>query len=254
MKARVRIAVIFLIVSCFAKAGANTGSNKIVDLCKELDFEKYYKPCELNFEPNAPGYTLPLDINNIINFRDVGRIMNVNSVSDLIRRNGFAVLRCSGRSGLEEITLDYNSLTNSGIPVFITTDILLHIYHLQFEGMLREMEITQFISDIKNMTSSLLQYNIEFYPQLEGDLKEATRRNIAFLAVARKLIDTDPNSHVPELVDDIVAREVSKIEAHSNFSQSDIFGYNEDYTQYVPRSHYDIYLYPELQCYFKAMM
>ena len=199
MKARVRIAVIFLIVSCFAKAGANTGSNKLVDLCKELDFEKYYKPCELNFEPNAPGYTLPLDINNIINFRDVGRIINVKSVSNLIRQNGFAVLRRSGRSGLEEmITLEYKSLTNSGIPVFITTDTLLHIYHIQFEQILREMEITQFISDIKNMTSSLLQYNIELYSQLDGDLKEATRRNIAYLAVAQKLID--PENHVTELV------------------------------------------------------
>jgi hypothetical protein len=70
------------------------------------------------------------------------------------------------------------------------------------------------------------------------------------LAVANKLINS--KSEVPELVEDIVACELNKIEAQREFTSSDIFIYDEDYTQYIPRSHYASRT--QKQQYYKTMM
>ena len=91
---------------------------------------------------------------------------------------------------------------------------------------------------------------MSLYEQNTGDLKEAARRNIAYLSVAQKLID--PPAQVPQLVADVVTRELAKIDAHIGFASSDIFIYQEDYSQYVPRGHYT--RSETLTCYFKALM
>jgi hypothetical protein len=50
----------------------------------------------------------------------------------------------------------------------------------------------------------------------------------------------------------MVAEELALIEARAGFSASPIFGYDEDYSQYVPRGHYT--RSETLERYFKAMM
>jgi hypothetical protein len=96
----------------------------------------------------------------------------------------------------------------------------------------------------------LLYDSLAQYESYTGDLAEAARRNVAYLAVAQKLID--PNAYVPQLVADVVANELAKIEAHEGFANSDIFIYEEDYSQYVPRGHYT--RSEELKRYFKTLM
>ncbi len=88
------------------------------------------------------------------------------------------------------------------------------------------------------------------YNQYTGDLKESAKRNVAYLAVANKLID--PNTQVPPLVADLVASELAKIDAHAGFAASDIFIYQEDYSQYIPRGHYT--RSEELKRYFRTLM
>ena len=81
-----------------------------------------------------------------------------------------------------------------------------------------------------------MSHALRLYDRLEGDLREAARRNVAYLAVAAQLIGS--SSPVPEIVSDEVSGELAKIQAHAAFAESDIFVYNEDYSQYVPRGHY----------------
>jgi len=50
----------------------------------------------------------------------------------------------------------------------------------------------------------------------------------------------------------MVAKELALIEAHAGFAMSPLFGYNEDYSQYVPRGHYT--QSEKLTRYFRAMM
>ena len=249
MKARSQIVLLLFSVGVCAATGTDVRANNLPD----LRFGQYYEPYELKIEPNAPSYALPLDLNDITNFSDVGRAIPVDSLSDLIRHNGFA-LWDPGVSFddfmADNIVMWYEHLSSLDTPLFITTDTFLHLYHLQFDETLKDIEEREFIPDINNLTIALLNDALQQYEQLDGDLKEATRRNVAYLSVAQKLLD--PNAWIPELVKTLVFSELGKIEAHQGFVASDIFIYEEDYSQYVPRGHYT--RSEQLKRYFKTMM
>jgi hypothetical protein len=134
--------------------------------------------------------------------------------------------------------------------LYVTSDTFLHIYHVQFDETLKEIEETEFIPDIKALTTALLDIAEADYSDCTGDLKEAAKRNVAYLSVANKLLY--PDADVPSYVVEDVNSELDRIEAHSDYTESEIFLYKEDYTQYVPRGHYT--RSEELQKYFKAMM
>ena len=88
MKEIVFIIVLVLNVCVCVAARADSAANEH----REPTFTKYYEPYEPNIEPNAPGYALPLDINDIVNFHEVSRVIDINGVSNLIRQNGFAIV------------------------------------------------------------------------------------------------------------------------------------------------------------------
>ena len=102
-------------------------------------FSKYYEPYELNIKPNVPGYRLPLDINDIVNFHDVSRVIDINSVSNLIRQNGFAIVEPGVYSDLSCHDFDtfYRILDT---PAFVTTDTGLYLYHALLDETLRGIE------------------------------------------------------------------------------------------------------------------
>ncbi|MFC1635076.1 DUF3160 domain-containing protein [Planctomycetota bacterium] len=219
----------------------------------EPNFTAYCDPWELHIEPNIVSYELPLDMNLLTNYDRVNEKLDLDQAKDLIQQNGFVIIEHDIGSydpTREDIAKPYEYLRDKGIPMFVTADTLLHLYHVQFDETLKELEEHQFYSDILMLTESLLNNALQLYNQLEGDLKEATRRNAAYLSVAVQLIGS--SSPVPEVVSDEVAGELTKIDAHSGFAFSNIFVYREDYSQYVPRGHYtrsDV-----LKKYFRTLM
>ena len=232
---------------------AATGTDVRANNLPDLRFGQYYEPYELKIEPNAPGYTLPLDLNDIVNLNYVSSIISLDSERNLIRQNGFSILETIlplSYPRSDDIVVPYKYLPVSGIPLFMTTDTFLHLYHLQFDETLKGIEEREFIPDMNNLTAAFLKNASEQYVQFEGDLKEAAKRNIAYLSVAQRLID--PNAFTSELVEDLVLDELAKIEAHRGFAASDIFIYEEDYSQYIPRGHYT--WSEQLKGYFKTLM
>jgi Protein of unknown function (DUF3160) len=220
----------------------------------EPAFGQYYEPYVLDIEPNAPGYTLPLATGQITNFKDLAAIVDIEALSNLVRENGFAVTPPLSQTWLSEsgddIVEAYRHIDSYQIPLFVTTDTVLHLYHIQFDETLKDVEEREFIPDIEAMTTAMLARMQDLYGQFDGDLQEAAQRNIAFLSVAQKLLV--PNGPVSELVSETVDSELAKIEAHEGFQPSDLFIYEEDYSQYVPRGHYT--RSEELKRYFQAMM
>ncbi len=189
MKVRERIISLVFCVSVCISTLTDTTANELPD----LTFGKYYEPYEPNIEPNTPGYTLPLDLDDIVNFSLVSDY-NMDSISELVRQNGFAIWQgglpwWSSMGEGDNIIGCYKDLLGSNKPIFITTDTLLHLYHLQFDETLREIEEREFIPDIIDLTEALLNDALVNYDQLEGDLEQAAKRNVAYLSVAQKLID-----------------------------------------------------------------
>ena len=219
----------------------------------EPNFAAYYEPWESVVEPNTISYELPLDMDLLTNYDRVNEKLGLDQVKDLISRNGFVVIEHDIGSydpTREDIAKPYEYLRDKRIPMFVTADTLLHLYHVQFDETLKAIEEDEFYSDILMLTDSLLEDALQLYDQLEGDLREAARRNVAYLSVAGQLIGS--SSPVPEIVSDEVAGELAKIDAHSGFAFSNIFVCREDYSQYVPRGHYT--RSEVLKKYFKTLM
>ncbi|MFC1849018.1 DUF3160 domain-containing protein [candidate division CSSED10-310 bacterium] len=216
----------------------------------------YYEPFQNTVDPQAPGYDLPLDINSIQNYEYMDSLFDLESLRSLLEQYGFAISEFDlGQLLMDDydnadLVAPYAILTGMNVPIFVTADTLLHLYHIQFDETLKEAEENEFITDIKQLTVVLLDDAQRLYDELGSDLREAARRNIAYLAVALALID--PDCEIPALVAPEVNAELQLIYAHQGFSKSIIFIYREDYSQYVPRGHYT--RSEDLERYFRTMM
>jgi hypothetical protein len=226
----------------------------------KLAMASAYIPTPVSFTPSSPTYSLPLDLTQIANSDQIQNEFNLNSSQEaLIEANGFVVIPWRG----DDIVEPYKTLKNRDVPIFVTTDTLLHLYHIQFNEILTRIEEEEFYSQLIDMSLAMLERaESDYQTSTEPMLKEAARRNVAYFAVALSLLQTPSQKidfAVPSYVKNEVSEEIKNIEAHQGFSPSAIFNstdspnpYQEDYSQYVPRGHYtrsDI-----LKSYFKAMM
>jgi hypothetical protein len=218
----------------------------------EPNFAAYYEPWQLYIEPNTVSYELPLDLGVLTNYDHVNRNLGLDQVKNLISQNGFVIIEHDFGffADDDDIVSPYTYLREDNITLFVTSDTLLHLYHIQFDETLKEVEERQFYHDILILTETLLNDALQLYDRLEGDIKEAARRNVAYLAVAAQLIGS--SSPIPAVVSDEVSGELTRIQNHSGFKKSDIFIYKEDYSQYVPRGHYT--RSEVLKRYFKTLM
>ena len=155
-------------------------------------------------------------------------------------------------TGQKQIYDVYTNAKNSGLPAFVTTDALLHTFHILYDYTLRRVEYDHFVAGLKALMAAMLSA-AEAQAKEASKLKplvEAATRNVAFFAVAGRLLD--PQARVPAGVRDMVDQELALIEAHEGLVGSPIFGYDEDYSQYVPRGHYT--RNETFERYFRAMM
>lgn len=165
-------------------------------------------------------------------------------------QNGFVV-----SPGVEkEFFTVYEKARYSNVPIFITSDALLHSYHLLFDKILRTAETEKFIPLLKSLNSAVQQRANEIYQKLKGtSWEDAALRTAAFITVGSRLLD--PATEIPSYTTELVEAELALIEEASGFNKSPIFTYlenGEDYTQYIPRGHYT--RSEALKAYFKSMM
>lgn len=167
-----------------------------------------------------------------------------------IAQNGFVV---SPGEAVEFYQL-YEQVRYDYVPAFVTSDSLLHVYHLLFDKVLRHAETDYFIPMLTRLDLALLETSVQQYVELAGTpWAEAARRNAAYFAVAVKLLN--PEWPIPEGLRDLAEPDLAQIAAHSQIAKSAIFpAYprGEDWSQYVPRGHYT--KSEALQRYFVAMM
>lgn len=200
---------------------------------------------------NAPQYSLPLNLHDTVNFDVVNSYFNLSEQAcQLLQENGFVVIPWGQ---IDQFNLFYDYMYYSHVPIFVSADSMLHTYHVLFDEILRHLEEKHFIQNITYVIHKLTEESLALYhstPATNHLLKEASKRNVCYFAVAAKLLD--PNYTVPSFTNETVTQELNLIQSHSEMRPSPLFGYVEDYSQYVPRGHYT--RSPALQRYFKAMM
>ncbi len=202
------------------------------------------------------SYTLPVDLTKV---KGLANLPFTDNQNKLLSNNGFVTV--PAEPGMyPEFYHVYESGRYDSAVLFITTDSIYHTYHLLFDKMLRDLETTHFMGQVKSLTTAMLAASEEQVNSLKGSpLEEPAKRNLAFFSVASQLLET--GDAIPASVKDLVTSELAYIEAHKDQNVSPIWDREdlansekliEDYTQYIPRGHYT--RSEELKKYFKGMM
>ena len=135
-----------------------------------------------------------------------------------------------------------------GVSVFITSDALLHVYHVIFDDLLQTIEKEHLYSDLQALVTALAQASLMRYNSLPDSQvrgKAAARHAVLFFSVACRLLDE--SYALPPCVASEAQAYVDKILTATAFE----YYPGDDYTQYQPRGHYagDA----QLERYFRAM-
>ncbi|MEA3283132.1 MAG: DUF3160 domain-containing protein [Euryarchaeota archaeon] len=116
---------------------------------ENTDFAKHYSLDPLDIALNALQYDLPLQTNQISNYKQFsGEIQLSADALSLLEQNGFVVIDNPFDRKEEDIVQPYKMLADDEIPIFVTTDSLLHLYHIQFDETLRQIEEKEFCKKI----------------------------------------------------------------------------------------------------------
>lgn len=215
-----------------------------VTLPEKLTFATF-KETAVDVTPAIFHDPIEPDLNNVI----VPFVLSEEQV-DRLAQDGFVV-----SPGVEkEFFTIYEQARYANVPTFITSDSLLHVYHLLFDKVLRTAERQAFIPELQQLNQAMLAQTDLQYQALRGtEWEDAALRTVAFIGVGSKLLD--PTVEVPAYAQELVEAELANIEAASGIMLSPLFPgleFGEDYTQYIPRGHYTIS--EELTAYFKSMM
>ena len=229
---------------------AQSSSFSILEGVGEKPFSAKENP--VNVVPNVPEYTAKLS--NVKNAEDYSF---TEEQKKFLEENGFFIKK----SNYDTFEKFYEN--NSGKPIFISFDTFLQAYHTIFDLALRYDEVNYFKNDLDVLDRTLISSCLGVLENSPKSLYPAVLRVIEYLYVGEKLLNPDyklPDFMVNELnalmldgkFEEQTKAELALINAHKGFAVSPIFGYKEDYSQYVPRGHYT--KTEDLKHYFKAMM
>jgi len=239
------------LVILFTPACSNGGDNlsRLTTSSEELDFpeeltvaetfaDRFYEPVESRTMPEMASMELPVSPDQVINLSDIMNVTGINQIPDRLLHNGFVVYRpfYSTNNPIRA----YEFMESWDQPVYISAGIPLHLLHIFFDQILQNVEEVHLYEDLEVTCRSLYEVNLERSCDL----------NAAFFAVPLSFLDQ--SFRADESILETVEEEIALIEEHAGFSDSPLFGYREDYSQYIPRGHYTAS--QGLKNYFKAMM
>jgi hypothetical protein len=220
---------------------------------------------QLPLDEFAKRYAPPMDYLDAIDF-DVtqaqfwpafDRDLSLTSEEfSTFKTNGFVV---SPRLGSYSFGDAYYKIFTNDLPVFVSTDAILHAWHRSFVTMLEEQETLYLAPAIKTMIEAMLAQEQALRPECRGTPLEVGLQDAHFyLSVADSLISDRPVESPWGNVDAILA-DISALQAKdvvifgSWYARSDPrFIRTVDFSQFKPRGHYESSL--TLQRYFRTLM
>ncbi|OYT33808.1 MAG: hypothetical protein B6U87_02930 [Candidatus Aenigmarchaeota archaeon ex4484_52] len=176
---------------------------------------------------NNPEYDLPLTDFPENYERDIVGKFELNLTKkqkQILLNNGVVIVE----GDYDKFENAYKKLTDAkkghedGIPIIITTDSVLHLFHIEFNELLKNIEIKKLSPMLNEFLDKSIEESFAQYNGLEDEeLKELSRRNIAYLSVAKKLLE--PNYKVLKIVKKDVEQEIKRIEKHKGFFKNELF-------------------------------
>ncbi len=208
-------------------------------------FVAFYRAPETLPPPACKTYSLPLPSETVGALKGV-RFVRSDAARELLASQGF----CAVPLGHFDVARALETVKDGGVPVFVGVDVVLFLYHVQFDELLKHIESTALYDDLVALCRAMVEASVAQQAKTSGDLRQAAEFNAAFFAVPLKLLD--PAARIPASAAKLANAEIQLIEQHAGKMPSPLLGYEEDYSQYVPRGHYTTS--ERLRAYFKAMM
>ena len=203
-----------------------------------------YAKTEKAYVPSVAAYQVKADLSNV---KDINRYYLSNEEKQLLAANNFFVRE----SQYNEFFNIYEGNRYGKFPNFVTTDSMMHTYHLYFAMLQENTERKYLMGSVKTLTERMMELSGRQLEKLQGTQWEsAAWHNYAYFCVAARLMGVIGNN--PAAVNQIVEEELSKIYAARDVDTCGITDALEDYTQYKPRGYYDGD--EQLEKYFRTMM
>ncbi|WP_311562342.1 DUF3160 domain-containing protein [Peptoniphilus duerdenii] len=248
-----------MLVSCGPKNGqGNNGDakdnevvafkNPIADMKREVIFPKFEKT---SVEAAVPEYSVAEDLSNIYNINYYINdyfTFNDKQTKDLVENKFFV----DGSRTYEQPFEVYEGNEYGYLPNFVTADSLLHLFHISYDGLLRELEVEKFLPRLIDVSNTMAAKSLEDYNDAKDPMvKELAMKNTAYFVLAAKLFGAETSGELPQEVKDLVDKEYKNIEAMSK-ADSNLVAKAVDYSQFKPRGHYT--RSEELKKYFRGVM
>lgn len=198
-----------------------------------------------DYAPSVESYQVEADLSNVEN---AGRFYLQDHMIEKLVENNFVV--CDGT--WSEFFDLYEQNRYLQVPVFVTTDSMMHTYHLYF-ALLQKNTESHYLTDLTGKFSSrMYEDSLAQYQELAGtEWEDAALKNVAFFAVGAELMGQEV-ADLPTGAKTIASQEQQLILDARSVEESPLTGDLEDYSQYKPRGYYEGN--EELEKYFRAMM
>lgn len=196
------------------------------------------------------------DYNSAVYFDSIDAKYNLTTYEkSLLQQNGFVV---SERLTMNSFGDALNDIYAKDLPVFISTDAILHALHMSYDNILKDIELSVLVDSVKSMLTQMrsgipgLAAYYSNNPAMSQMLKDVD----FYLDVAIDLFGQQVNPIYPDNTNKINST-ISKINAANGIGYDSLFSSINvlyDWSQFKPRGHYVDDAHPILANYFKAMM
>src|ERR1017187_3197618 len=253
-----KVSLLFLFVICTTRIYSQFS---LEDYKQFVNIHQNMSSDQLLQMHNAGIFRANLKINtdNIVYFDTICTKYNLTDYEkQLIMKNGFMA---SERLSVDSYGDAVRDIFFKDLPVFVSTDAILHSVHMSYDLILMQTEGEILIQKIKDILSTLHgqiasldgEYNTN--PAMTASLKDFD----LYIGIARKLLGVNVTMYYPSntaRADTIMAMIDSlKMQTYSMFGEEPHY---IDFSQFKPRGHYadqdNINTYPDLSKYFKAMI
>jgi hypothetical protein len=173
----------------------------------------------------------------------------------LIEKNGFMV---SERLTNKSFGHAFGDIWHKDLPVFISTDAILHALHMSYDEILKSVEVRMLIPKLEELITKLQEQQAYLHSKYSSN-PEMMRKLYdldIYLAVASKLLGKNSSGYYSGITNSEVNKIMDYIKSEKPVEDS-LFSSTTrilDYSQFKVRGHYTDPYYPQLATYFKTMM
>lgn len=203
-------------------------AEKLLDVEEVKDFE------EIDVEANVKPYDVPKESKMINGFVQDEYTQEYNAkMMKNLKDNGFFI----DYEKYQQPFSIYETNQYMGSNNFVTTDSIVHLYHIIYLGMMEDMEQNALKQKLMALSKNCLDNALSDYKEANGEEKDVLMRNAALFLCAVDLLEANYDGEVPSEVRDLADKELENIKAEGN-AVSNITGNEIDYSQFKVRGNY----------------